>query len=104
MDHQLQETVQEIPTLISSTSCGSKELKVSLQTPQVFTHFIDYSKIHLKLTLLDPTCAVTGFISLGQTVCLECNSGYVLVDKQCLTQCPSDHFLYSPTNSCQSKY
>jgi hypothetical protein len=49
----------------------------------------------------DATCAVTGFISLGQTVCLQCNSGYFLVDNQCQTQCPSDHFLYSPTNTCQ---
>ena len=53
---------------------------------------------------LDPSCALKSFVSQLQTVCLQCKPGFVLVDRECQTSCPSTHFLHTPTNSCQSKF
>ena len=52
----------------------------------------------------DPSCALAGFINPLQTACLQCNSGYYLVENKCLSSCPTGYLLHSDTNSCQSNF
>ena len=54
--------------------------------------------------LIDPTCALAGFINPVQMACLQCNPGYYMVEKTCMDSCPTGYVLHSGTQSCQSNF
>ena len=58
----------------------------------------------LILLLLDPSCALKGFINPLQTACLQCKSGYQWVEMKCVLECPLGYVLHEDTNSCQSNF
>ena len=53
---------------------------------------------------IDLSCALAGFINSIQTTCLQCKSGYYLVDKECLASCPAGYVPHEDTKSCQSNF
>lgn len=47
-------------------------------------------------------CLLMGFINPLEKACLQCNTGYYLVDKDCLVSCPAGYVPHEGTKSCQS--
>ena len=52
---------------------------------------------------IDLACSLSGFINPYHTACLQCNTDYYMVEKQCMDSCPIGYVLHEGTQSCQSK-
>ena len=46
-------------------------------------------------------CLLMGFINPLETACLQCNTGYYFVDKECPATCPAGYAPHEDTKSCQ---
>ena len=51
---------------------------------------------------IDTNCSLAGFINPLETACLQCKTGYYLVEKDCLDSCPAGYVPHEGTKSCQS--
>lgn len=98
---QVWEIAAETHMQIYWTCYGLKERKAFLRMAQVNLPCLAWST-NIARKQIDPTCALTGFISPNQTSCLQCRTGYVQVNRTCQAQCPNGYFLHPETSSCQS--